>query len=98
MTLGPRQEHVMTAKPEEQDGPFDVERFRNELALKIERFIAEHLEAWATCENSLCRRAKRCASQDCECVAKWHESLPPLSPEEAKAHLTDFRIAFDVRM
>jgi hypothetical protein len=24
--------------------------------------------------------------------------LPPLSPEEAKAHLTDFRIALDVRL
>ena len=88
----------MTAKTEEQDGPYDVERFRNELALEIERRVADSLEAWASCENSLCRRAKRCASQDCECIAKWRESLPPLSPEEAKVHLTDFKIALDVRM
>jgi hypothetical protein len=88
----------MTAKTEEQDGPYDVERFRNELALDIQRFIAEHLEAWASCENGLCRRAKRCASPDCECIAKWQESLPPLSPEEAKAHLTDFKIALGVRL
>ena len=88
----------MTAKTKEQDEPFDVERFRNELALDIERRVADSLEAWATCENTLCRRAKRCASQDCECIARWRESLPPLSPEEAKAHLTDFKIALDVRM
>jgi hypothetical protein len=98
MTLGPKKEHVMTATTEEQDGPYDVECFRNELALEIERFIAEHLEAWASCENGLCRRAKRCASPDCECIAKWQESLPPLSPEEAKAHLTDFKIALGVRL
>jgi hypothetical protein len=98
MTLARRKEHVMTAKTEEQDGPYDVERFRHELALEIERFIAEHLEAWTSCENGLCRRAKRCASPDCECIAKWRESLPPHSPEEAKAHLTDFRIALDLRM
>jgi hypothetical protein len=98
MTLGPRKEHVMTAKTEQQDGPYDVERFRNETALEIERFIAEHLEAWTSCENGLCRRAKRCASPDCECIAKWRDSLPPLSPEQAKAHLTDFKIALDLRM
>jgi hypothetical protein len=98
MTLGRRKENVMTAKTEEQDGPFDAERVRLELALEIERFIAEHLEAWASCENGLCRRAKRCASPRRECIAKWQKSQPPLSPEEAKAHLTDFRIALDLRM
>jgi hypothetical protein len=98
MTLGPRKEHVMTAKTEEQDGAYDVERFRTELALEIERFIAEHLEAWATCDNGLCRRARRCASPDCECIAKWRESLPPLSPEQARAHLTDFKIALGLRI
>jgi hypothetical protein len=87
MTLGPRKEHVMTAKTEQQDGAYDVEHFRNELALEIERFIAEHLEAWTSCDNGLCRRAKRCASPDCECIAKWRESLPPLSPEQARVHL-----------
>ena len=88
----------MTAKTGEQDEPYDVERFRYELALDIERFIAKHLETWTTCENGLCRRAKRCASPDCECIDKWSKSLPPLSPEEARAHLTDFTKALDVRM
>jgi hypothetical protein len=98
MTLGPKKEHVMTAKTNEQDEPFDVERFRNELALDIERFIAKSLETWTTCENTLCRRAKRCASPNCECIAKWRESLPPLSPEQARAHLVDFKIALGLRL
>jgi hypothetical protein len=98
MTLGPNKEHVMTATTREQDESSDVERFRNELALEIERFIAESLQAWTTCENGVCRRAKRCASQDCECIAKWQESLPPLSPEQAKAHPVDFQIALGVRI
>jgi hypothetical protein len=98
MTLGPRKERVMTAITNEQDEPLDDERFRIELALEIERFIAKSLEAWATCENSLCRRAKRCEGPNCECIAKWSESLPPLSPEQAKAHLVDFQIALGVRI
>jgi hypothetical protein len=98
MTLGPKKEHVMTAKTNEQEEPYDVERFRHELALEIERRVADSLEAWATCENKLCRRAKRCVSLDCECIAKWQESLPPLSPEEAKAHLVDFKIALGLRL
>jgi hypothetical protein len=88
----------MTAKTKEQDEPYDVERFRNELAREIQRFIADHLEAWASCENTLCRRAKRCASPDCECIAKWQESLPPLSPEEDRAHLIDFQKALAERI
>ncbi|HEV7880972.1 hypothetical protein [Bradyrhizobium sp.] len=98
MTLGPRKEHAMKAKPKQQDEPSDVERFRYELALDINRRVAESLEAWTTCENARCRRAQRCAGPDCECIAKWRASLPPLSPEQAKAHLTNFKIALDVRM
>jgi hypothetical protein len=98
MTLGPGKEHAMTATTEEHDGPYDVERFRTELALDIHRFIAEHREAWASCENTLCRRAKRCASPDCECIAKWQESLPALSPEQDRAYLTDFKIALAERI
>jgi hypothetical protein len=98
MTLARRKEHVMTANPEEQDGPYDVESFRYELARDIERFIANHLEVWTSCGNGLCRRAKCCASPDCECIAKWRESLPPLSPEQARAQLIGFQKALDVRI
>jgi hypothetical protein len=97
MTLGPKQEHPMKAKREQQSPPFDIERFRKELGLKIQRLVAESIEGWSSCENTRCRRAKRCASQDYECIAKWRESLPPLSPEEAEARLQDFRIAVDAR-
>jgi hypothetical protein len=85
----------MKAKREQQSPPEDIERFREELNLKIERLVAESLEAWSTCDNVRCRRAKRCASQDRECIAKWRESLPPVSPEEAEQRLRDFRRALD---
>jgi hypothetical protein len=97
MTLAPTQEHAMKAKREQQSPPVDIERFRKKLGLKIQRLVAESLEAWPTCENTLCRRKKRCASRHRECIAKWRESLPPLSPEQAKARLEEFRIALDVR-
>jgi hypothetical protein len=87
----------MKAKPEQQSPPVDIERFRKELELKIQRLVAESLEAWPTCENTLCRRKRRCASRDRECIAKWRESLPPLSPEQVKAGVDELRIALDVR-
>ena len=83
----------MTAKTGEQDEPLDYDRFRTELARDIERFIANSLQLWATCENTVCRRARHCAGRDCECVAKWSESLPLLAPEQARAQLIDFQKA-----
>jgi hypothetical protein len=97
MTLGPRKEHAMKAKREQHPPPEDMERFRAELSLKIQRLVAESLEAWSSCDNVRCRRARRCASADRECIAKSQESLPPLSPEEAEARLQDFRIELKVR-
>jgi hypothetical protein len=87
----------MTAKPEQQDEPFDAERFRKELDLKLERLLAETIHGWDDCGNGQCRRERRCASDGFECIAKWRESLPPLSPEEAEARMEDFRIALEVR-
>jgi type IV secretory pathway VirB10-like protein len=90
-------EDAMKAKREQQSQPVDIERFREQLSLKIQRLAAEALQSWPSCDNVRCRRAKRCASQDYECIAKWRESLPPLSPEEAEASLQDFRIAIEAR-
>jgi hypothetical protein len=87
----------MKAKPEQQSPPVDIERFRKELDLKIQRLVAESLKAWPTCENPRCRRAKRCASPDRECIAKWRKSLPPLSPEESAARMQDFKMELEVR-
>jgi hypothetical protein len=87
----------MKAKPEQQS-PVDIELFRNALDLKIQRLVAESLEAWATCEDKRCRRAKRCVSLDRECIAKSQESLPPLSPGEAAQRLADFRRDLDLRI
>jgi O6-methylguanine-DNA--protein-cysteine methyltransferase len=98
MTLGPNKEPIMTAITEELDESLDADGFRYELARRIERFIAKKLQLWTTCENTVCRRAKQCAGQDCECVEKWHASLPPLSEEEGRAHLIDFQKALSVRI
>jgi hypothetical protein len=62
MTLGPNEEHAMKAKREQQSPPEDIERFREELDLKIQQLLAESIAAWPTCDNLRCRRAKRCAS------------------------------------
>jgi hypothetical protein len=98
MTLARMKEHSMKAKREQQSPPEDIERFREELGLKLDRLLAESLEAWATCDNVQCRRAKRCASRNRECVAKSQESLPPCSPEEAAQRLADFRRDLEKRM
>src|SRR5689334_7635317 len=97
MTLGPGKEPVMTAKIDVPD-EYDADRFRIELAHQIERFIANSEQLWATCEDTACRRAKRCEGQDCQCVAKWRESLPPLTPEQERAHRIDFQKALAVRI
>jgi hypothetical protein len=87
----------MKAKREQQSPPFDSKRFRKELGLKIQRLVAESIEGWPNCENTRCHRAKRCASDRFECIAKWRSTLPPLTREEAQARLQDFRIALDAR-
>jgi hypothetical protein len=87
----------MKAKPKLEDEPFDAERFRLELSRKLDRLVAESLEAWPTCENRLCRRKKRCASRRRECIAKWQQSQPPRSPEEIKAGVADLKLSLDVR-
>jgi hypothetical protein len=81
----------MTLKPRQQAAPFDAERYRKELGLRIQRLVAESIEGWPTCENKRCRRTKCCASRKYECIVKWQKSLPPLSPEEAAQRLADFR-------
>jgi hypothetical protein len=97
MTLAPTEEQPMKSKREQQSPPDDIERFREQLSLKLQRLLTESIGGWASCENKRCRRAKRCASPDYECIAKWHESLPPLAPEEAEARMEDFRIAVEAR-
>jgi hypothetical protein len=97
MTLGPRKEHVMKAKPKQQDAPFDAERFRLDLARKLDRLVSEIIEGWRRCDNAECRRVRSCSSDGFECIAKWQESLPPRSPEQIKAGVEDLKLSLDVR-
>src|SRR3954454_21439566 len=78
----------MKAKPEQPTSE-EMAQFRAELSRKIQRLVGESLEAWSSCENAACRRARRCASDKRECIAKWHASLPPLSPDEAEQRMNN---------
>ena len=81
----------MKAKREQQSAPIEIERFREELGLRIARLAVESLQAWPACDNLRCRRAKRCASADRECIANRQQSLPPVPPAEKTQRLDDFR-------
>jgi hypothetical protein len=87
----------MKAKPKQQEERFDAERFRIELAHKLDRLVSEVSEGWRQCDNAECRRARSCASDGFECLAKLSESLPPRSPEEIKAGVEDLKLSLDVR-
>ena len=88
----------MTMKPKQQEKPFDAERFRLQLARKLDRLVAEAIDGWSSCENPRCVRAKRCASPRRECIAKWQKSQPPRSPEEIAAGVQDLKLSLDVAM
>jgi hypothetical protein len=88
----------MRATTDEPEESCDDDRFRYEVADRIRRFIAKSLQLWATCEDTACRRAKRCAGEECQCVEKWSETLPPLTLEQERAHLIDFQKALAVRI
>jgi hypothetical protein len=93
----PEKGESMKAKSKQQDESFDAERFRLELARKLDRLVAEVIDGWSTCENPRCGRAKRCASPRRECIAKWQKSRPPHSPEEIEKGVQDLKLSLDVR-
>ena len=76
----------------------DLARFRDNLQLKLSRLAAEALEAWPTCENRRCHRLRRCASPHRECLVKWRESRPPVSPEETRAGMDELRMELNIRL
>jgi hypothetical protein len=86
----------MKATPK-QPSSEEMAQFRAQLSRKIERLVGESLETWAECENSSCRRAKRCVSEKRECIARWQATLPPLSPEQAAQRLADFKRELELR-
>jgi hypothetical protein len=97
MTLAQTKEHAMKGKREQQS-PEDIERFRIELAQKLDRLVADAIEAWRRCDNMKCRRAKRCAGDDFECIAKLQKSRPPVSPEQAQRGAEELKRALEARM
>jgi hypothetical protein len=85
----------MTAKPKQQAEPFDAERFRIELGYKLERLVSDVIKGWRRCGNAECRRARSCVSDGFECIAKWQESRPPVSPEEAQRQASELKRDLD---
>ena len=88
----------MKSKREQQSPPEDIERFRIELARKLDRLVADAMEGWRRCDNVQCRRAKRCASDDFECIAKLEKSRPPVSPEQMQRGMHELKRALEARM
>ena len=88
----------MKGKREQQSPPEDIERFRIELARKLDRLVADNIGGWRRCDNMQCRRAKRCAGDDFECIAKWQKSRPPVSPEQAQRGAAELKRALEARM
>lgn len=52
--------------------PQDMDEFRNDLALRINRFVADHMGCWERCDERECRRARACRSPQIRCLL-----LPP---------------------
>jgi hypothetical protein len=91
MTLGPKQEKcVMTSKHQPQS-PQEYEQFCKDLDAKIIRLLAESLDDWRKCDQVACRRAKGCASERRECIARWQATLPPISEHEAAKRKADLK-------
>jgi hypothetical protein len=88
----------MKAKREQQSPSVDAERFRLELAYKLDRLVSDTMEGWRRCDNAECRRVRSCAGDGFECLAKLQESQPPHSPEEIKAGVADLKLSLDVRL
>ena len=60
--------------------PQDMDEFRNDLARRINRYVADRQGVWERCDERECRRARACRSVQIRCPM-----LPPppvLTPEE----------------
>jgi hypothetical protein len=88
----------MKVKREQQSPSVDAERFRLELAYKLDRLVSDTMEGWRRCDNAECRRARSCAGDGFECLPKLRETRPPHSPEEIKAGVEDLKLSLDVRL
>jgi hypothetical protein len=81
------------APPEDPDRPRDLGELRRRLAGRL----SDSREGWRRCDNRLCRRLRRCASEQRECIAKRRASLPPASSEELAARRQELRLQLEVR-
>jgi hypothetical protein len=67
------------AAPEPADDdpvPENIDEFRNELARRINRFVAEQQQYWRGCKERACRRSRACCAPHIRC-----SNAPPLPPD-----------------
>lgn len=73
-----RQSNTQPSEPEVDDDPVpkNIHEFRNELARRISRFIADRRQSWRGCPERCCRRMRACAAPHVRC-----SMAPPSKPD-----------------
>lgn len=73
-----------------------MDEFRNDLARRINRYVADHMGCWERCDERACRRARACRSPQIRCPLL--PQLPPLTPEEDAAWRAKLYYALKARV
>jgi hypothetical protein len=69
-------EQPNTPEPDDDPVPTDIHEFRNKLARRISRLVANEKEYWRGCRERACRRQRACAAPRGRC-----SNAPPLPPD-----------------
>ena len=59
---------IQGSQVDDWDMPEDMDEFRNDLARRINRFVADRTDCWKRCNDSECRRARSCRSPEIDCL------------------------------
>ena len=70
-------------EPDDDPVPTDIHEFRNELARRISRFVANEKEYWRGCKERSCRRQRTCFAPHVRC-----SNAPPRSPPDPTGRRT----------
>jgi hypothetical protein len=65
-----------TPEPDDDPVPVDIDEFRNKLARRISRLVANEKEYWRGCKERACRRQGACAAPHGRC-----SNAPPVRPD-----------------
>ena len=65
-----------TPEPDDDPVPVDIDEFRNKLARRISRLVANEKEYWRGCKERACRRQHACFAPHVRC-----SNAPPKRPD-----------------